>query len=288
MSGNYPLKKPVFIIGNIRSGTTILSDILSQHKDVAFWLEPKYIWRYGNAGAKHDLRRKEEATHKVRQYIQKRFFNFLKSKGKNRFMEKTPSNVFRVSFIHEIFPDGMFVQIIRNGRDSALSAEKKWTKRPEGSAIKRRLTSNEIPLGEIPQYAFATARDIFGRALFPSKGLIWGQQFEGIHDYRKEHSVIETCAMQWSEGTRISNQELENIPSKQKHTIRYEDISNDLKSQINGILDFLELSQDSKVLDYADKKVFNTKDREYSKSDKEKIEVINPIIADQMKVLGYK
>ena len=288
MSDNYKLIKPIFIIGNIRSGTTILSDILGQHKDVAFWLEPKYIWRYGNASAKHDLRSKTEATESVKKYIRKRFYNHVQTNGKTRFIEKTPSNVFRVSFMHEIFPDGLFVRIIRNGRDSALSAERKWTSPPDKSAFKRRLTSNEIPISELPLYTFAAVRDVLGRTFMPKKGFVWGQQFEGIHEYRRDHSVIETCAMQWAEGTRISNKELEKIPEHQKYTLRYEDISADLESQVNGILDFAELEKDDKVIKYAQQKVFHTKDRKYTEEDRVKLEKIEPIIDKQMKALGYK
>jgi len=288
MSGNYTFNKPVFIIGNVRSGTTILSDILSQHKDVAFWLEPKYIWRYGNASAKHDLRSAKEANDSVKNYIRKRFFDFTQAKGKSRFMEKTPSNVFRVSFMNEIFPNALYVHIIRNGRDSSLSAEKKWTNKPDNTAITRRLTSNEIPITELPYYGFAAVRDVFGRTIFPSKGFIWGQQFEGIHEYRKSNSVIETCAMQWAEGHRISLADLKQIPENQKVSIRYEDISSDLSKEINRVLNFLELPEDQNMIDYAEQKVFNTKSRVYSEEDKIKLQKIEPIIKDQMEALGYK
>jgi len=282
------LDKPIFIIGNVRSGTTILSDLLSHHKDVALWLEPKYIWRYGKAGAKHDLRKASEATNKVKNYIRKRFYNYLKDSGKSRFMEKTPSNVFRVSFIHEIFPNGKFLHIVRNGRDSSLSAEKKWTNKPDSSVFKRRLTSKEIPIDEIPHYTFAALRDVFGRTLFPKRRFIWGQQFEGIQEYRQKHTVIETCAKQWVEGTRISNQELALIPEAQKCMIRYEDISDDLDSQLRRVLDFLELDHDKAFFEYASKTVYHTKDRNYSGKDREKIQLIEPIIKEQMEHLGYK
>ena len=287
MSSKKELKNPVFIIGSVRSGTTILGDILSQHKDVAYWLEPKYIWRYGKARSKHDLRYAHEATPPVKKYIRKRFTDFTNTLGKKQFIEKTPSNVFRISFIREIFPNGRFVQIVRNGNDSALSAEKKWTTIPDRSAIKRRLTKNEIPWSELPFYTMASVRDVLGRGLFPSKGFIWGQHFEGIEAYRKEHSIIETCAKQWSEGMRVSIEEMRLIPDVQKFTLRYEDLSSELTKKVSDILSFLELDIDQKVLDYAAQKVFNTKTRTYTESDLEKMDKIKPIIEKEMKILGY-
>ena len=41
-------------------------------------------------------------------------------------MNKAPSNIFRIDFINEIFPDCKIVHIIRDGRDNILSRLYKW------------------------------------------------------------------------------------------------------------------------------------------------------------------
>ncbi len=38
------VKKPIFIIGMGRSGTTILGVVMSMHRDVGFLNEPKALW----------------------------------------------------------------------------------------------------------------------------------------------------------------------------------------------------------------------------------------------------
>jgi len=280
------LYKPIFIIGGVRSGTTILGEILSQDENIAYWLEPKYIWKYRKPSNKSDLRAKGEANRPIKKYIQNRFLAFKNQKGKNRFMEKTPSNVFRVPFIYEIFPNGLFIQIIRNGKDTILSAEKKWTTRMSGSAIKRRLFSNEIPLLDIPFYFFVAIRDVIAKFFFPKKGFIWGQLFEGIHDYRKEHSVIETCAKQWVTGIQIANQELKKLPKEQVFTLKYEDLVEKPKKTLEPLIQFLEL-EPSKIIQYAEEEVFSTKHRIYSEKQKEKLASVEYIINDEMKTWGY-
>ena len=142
--------KPVFIIGGVRSGTSILGDILQQQSEVAYWLEPKYIWKYRKAAADNDIRGSEDATTHIKEYIRGRFYKYMDLHGASRFMEKTPSNVFRVPFIHEIFPNGLFIRLIRNGHDTILSTYKKWTTPIDRTAVTRRLRSNEIPLRDIP------------------------------------------------------------------------------------------------------------------------------------------
>jgi len=49
------------------------------------------------------------------------FSNFAAGRGKKRWAEKTPNNVFCIEQILEFFPDGKFVHVIRDGRDVVLS-----------------------------------------------------------------------------------------------------------------------------------------------------------------------
>ena len=166
------LDRPIIILGAARSGTTLLAELLSTHPDVAYWVEPKYIWRYGDPGAKSDVRLASAATPGVKRYIRKSFERFLGKSGKSRFMEKTPSNCFRVEFAHSVLPEARFVCLYRDGRDVAMSAAKKWTSPPERSALKRRLLSMEIPMRDLPYYSTDFARDVIARQ-FHGEGSIY-------------------------------------------------------------------------------------------------------------------
>jgi len=280
------LTKPIFIIAGVRSGTTMIGDILSKHKDLAYWIEPKYIWKYSKPNTKNDLRQPSEATTKIKSYIRQRFAKYTCAKGKSRFIEKTPSNVFRVAFINEIFPDALFIQLLRSGIETSLSAEKKWTSTPTKSALIRRLTSNEIPLRDLPFYLGTFFRDLVGRFISPKKGYVWGQLFENILEYRAQHTVIETCAKQWSEGLRISQDELDTIDSNRVHRLKYEDLLAQPKVELEKILDFCQLDPSSTVIDYAQQTIKdNTKS--FTPAELEKIESIQPIISKQMHLYGY-
>jgi hypothetical protein len=277
--------KPIFIIGAARSGTTMLGEILSRHPQVAYWLEPKYIWRFGQASAKHDIRTGENLDPKVKRYIRESFSRYLQKSGKTRFVEKTPSNVFRIEFIKEIFPEGRFVYILRDGRDVVLSAEKKWMSPPDSSALMRRLRKMEIPFSEFLLYIGSILRDVPGRILFPKRGLLWGPQFEGIRDYRRDHSVLETCAMQWLKSIEAAESGFENLSKDKVFTLRYEALIENPEHEIERLLDFCELSPIINMYDFTRK--IKPGKKVYSETEVEKITQIYPIIGRKLEELGY-
>jgi hypothetical protein len=281
----YNFDRPVFILGAARSGTTMLGEILSLHPDVAYWLEPKYIWRYGNAGSTDDHRGAAQADKNTREYIRKKFYRFLRSENKSRFIEKTPSNVFRIAFIDKVFPEALFIYIERDGRDVCLSAEKKWTSRPSRSALYRRMTRFEIPFRDLPAYSIAFVRDVIGRIVAPKKGYIWGPQFKGIQAYRRQHSVLECCAKQWLESLESAESALSRISDSRVLRIRYEDLQSSYNEQIKLIFDFIGLD-----LSKAEKEILNypiQERREHSNEEKEKIDKILNIISTKLKELNY-
>lgn len=274
---DYRFDRPVFIIGAARSGTTLLGELLSKHPDVAYWLEPKYIWRYAKARSLNDIRTVEEATPATVNYIRKKFHRFLARQKKKRFIEKTPSNVFRISFINTVFPEALFLYIERDGQDVCLSAEKKWTSRPDSSALYRRLISFEIPLRDLPFYTVDFLRDVFGRFFAPERGYIWGPQFDGIREYRDEHSVIETCARQWLESVKSAHEALQYIPESRVYRLNYEELVDNTEECLKGVYGFLGL-ESTYISDAILEKV-NKRRKEYTLEEREKINEILAIIS---------
>jgi len=276
---------PIFIIGAARSGTTMLGEILEHHPDVAYWLEPKYIWRYGNAAAVNDIRRASEANDRIKRYIRKRFARFVKKKGAIRFVEKTPSNVFRIPFIDAVFPEARYIHILRDGRDVILSAHKKWTTRPNRAALIRRLRRMELPFSEWPQYFLSFVRDVPGRTLMPGKGFIWGPQFEGIKEYRAAHTVLETCARQWIESVDHATKALAEVSRDRVLTLSYEHFLASPETELKKILEFadLDLKPADKMLD----KVDVLPHRKRSAKDELRLEPVASMIRGTLKELGY-
>ncbi len=281
------LDRPIFVIGAARSGTTFLADVLGRHPDVSYWVEPKYIWRYRGASSESDVRTADEATPAVARYIQDRFEARTRRDGRLRFVEKTPSNCLRIPFIDRVFPEGLFLNLARDGRDTALSAVKKWTQPPSRSALRRRATSFEIPLRDAPSYAVDFVRDVVGRQFRPAKGFIWGPHIPGLREVRAAHTVLETCAIQWRECVLAMFDGLAEIPPERQLTVRYEDLASAPAEQLARILQFLDLRFDQALADHAVEVASTDSVGRWRREDPRSMSALEPLIAPAMAALGY-
>ncbi|HUV08118.1 MAG TPA: sulfotransferase [Spirochaetia bacterium] len=148
------IEKPVFIFGVSRSGTTLLYRILSGHPDVAFlsnfnvkFPNAHFLWRVnsllGKAGLRAGLVKPDEAyplldqifpgystpirnllaadvSREVYQEMRDLVSRNLDLQGGKRFVYKYTGWP-RLGFFHAIFPDALFIHMIRDGRAVAAS-----------------------------------------------------------------------------------------------------------------------------------------------------------------------
>jgi len=132
------VEKPVFILGTGRSGTTILGVVLSMHRDVGFLNEPKALWHaiysdedvigsYSRGTAHYSLNA-ADASDEVKRYAHRLFGAYLASVFARRLVNKYPELIFRVPFVREIFPDALFIFLVRNGWNTCASIDK-WSAR---------------------------------------------------------------------------------------------------------------------------------------------------------------
>jgi len=245
------LDRPIVVLGAARSGTTLTADLMASHPTLAYWIEPRYIWNFGRPLAPDDRRAASEATPRVRAYIRRRFEAYAQRLAKARFMEKTPSNCFRVPFVHAVLPDARFIHVIRDGRDVTLSAVRKWTSPPDPTAIRRRLRSFEIPLADAPFYAAAAVRDVIGRQVMPEKAFIWGPRYPGIRTVRAEQGVEVACAVQWRESVRACLDGLAHVPAEQQIEVRFERLVADPEAEMARLLAFAGLDASDAVMAHA-------------------------------------
>ena len=245
------LQSPIVLIGPARSGTTMLGAALAAHPDLAYWIEPKYLWRYGAAGCPHDRRDAEQASPAVRRYIRSQFDRFVRRAGGRRLLEKTPSNCFRLAFVHRVLPDARIIYLSRDGRDVTASAYRKWTSPTDRSALARRLSTLEIPGREWPYYLRDALTEYVLRRLRPDRGLIWGPRFEGIREYREQFGVMASCLEQWRRSVAAAQADLQHVPEKQVLRVRYEELVADPQQGMHRILEFCGLSVDATVLQRA-------------------------------------
>ncbi|MGV3720144.1 MAG: sulfotransferase family protein [Actinomycetota bacterium] len=126
---------PIFVSGCNRGGTTILSYLLAAHPDVRSvgrgpFHEGQYVWRrqfpdwsrhrWALPPWRWFLRRTAaHATPERVRFFREAFARELHEHG--RMLEKTPANAVRIPFIDALYPDCVFVHIVRDGRHTAAS-----------------------------------------------------------------------------------------------------------------------------------------------------------------------
>ncbi|WP_020651186.1 sulfotransferase family protein [Solimonas variicoloris] len=132
------VRRPIFIIGTGRSGTTILGVVMSMHKDAAFLNEPKAVWHsafgsedligsYGKGRANYCLS-EADASPAVIKAMNRIYGWYLTATLSRRVVDKYPELVFRVPFVRRIFPDAKFLFLVRNGWDTCHSIQH-WSER---------------------------------------------------------------------------------------------------------------------------------------------------------------
>ncbi len=159
--------KPIFIVSMPRSGSSVFYQKFSTHPDLCWTshdskkfprsavlsriiqkvrpdprpTEGHRIWRRF-AREEDDSMRREHVIEEQKRYYHDLIRAQLRIFGKSRFISKYPRNCLRLDWIDEIFPDAIFVHLVRDGRAVALSLLRKrdthegrphwWGIRPPG------------------------------------------------------------------------------------------------------------------------------------------------------------
>lgn len=242
---------PIIIIGAPRSGTNMLRDIISSQPGFATWPcdEINYIWRYGNSGFPFDEITPGQIKPAIEKYIKKQFYLVSKKYNSRYVVEKTCANCLRLDFVDTLFPEALYINIIRDGRDAASSALKRWTARFEIPYILRK--ARFVPLKDIPYYAARYLKTHLHRLFFSKeKSLsIWGPKFRGYKNIVKEKSLIEVCGIQWLKCVQKSGEVFKNrIKPERYFKVKYEDFVRDPVKQSKQIFDYFKLGYDIDIL----------------------------------------
>jgi len=148
---------PVFVLGHVRSGTSLMCRLLLDHLGVNFGTESQFIvryhqklQRYGDLADDGNLRRLLHDISQERFFFRTRqnfgfaldveqaaravgpertysnvlraiFGQFAGTQGHVRWGDKTPKYTLHLPVIYGLFPDAQFIHVARDGRDVALS-----------------------------------------------------------------------------------------------------------------------------------------------------------------------
>ena len=152
------IKKPIFIIGVQRSGTTILDNLFTRHKDTAFFenFSSRYYkspWKFKFIPLMIRLQKIKRGSNfrpvsaegrvwnrffseidyldetKVTDEIKNYYYSVIKAElqafNAKRFVNKNPAHCLRIRWINEIFPDAHYIIISRESKSVISSIYRK-------------------------------------------------------------------------------------------------------------------------------------------------------------------
>jgi len=306
--GTDELHRPIIILGAARSGTTLLAEtILAGHPQIAYWPEPNFVWRRGNAYRRHDVLTELDATPEIVAAIRRRFEEFLYSHPRRRLMEKTPSNCLRMPFVLKVLPECQVVHVLRDGRDVAISAAKEWagtgtpriaglTRSPGnlerawrnlGHTKLRERVVDARGLLELPAYGIRLL-GMLRRQVFNSSAVPWGPRFPGLRELRKCHSLLETCALQWDLSVRLARSACLGLPADRYLEVHYENLVRRPADEIGRVLALLNLPRDEMLVQRLTASVEPPPAPRWKRLDPEQVAGLERLVGTTLRDLGYE
>ena len=210
------LRRPIFIIGAPRSGTTFLGNSLGRLPGISYHFEPRLT--KAAAQCVHDgswSARRGAALFRVSYGA----LLLATGDGGYRFAEKNPENSFLVPFLAAEFPDAQFVHILRDGRDAAVShAEQPWLNAASATSGRR---------GQGGQLHGPGAR--------------WWVEPERREEFRRVPDIVRS-AWCWRRFTEAALEGVAGLAAGRAAEVRYEAMVSDPAATADTLADFLELS----------------------------------------------
>jgi hypothetical protein len=124
--------RPIFIVGSPRSGTTLLRLILDSHPRLSCGEETHFlrdlepiVGRHWRMVAPYGFDRSYWLG-RIRDLYAGFQADVLVRRGKSRWAEKDPTYTLMLPFIGELFPDALYVHLVRDGHDVVASYRDRW------------------------------------------------------------------------------------------------------------------------------------------------------------------
>jgi Sulfotransferase family len=221
---------PIFIIGCGRSGTTLAGRLFGLHPAVRYLNEPFDLWAAIDPTTDIlQLYRKGECRalldgSLVTDVTRARFRSAMRAKGDLTLVEKSPINALRIGYILALEPSARFVHIVRDGVDVVRSIQKMAS------------VTNSL-------------------AFRPSLNDWWGiegAKWEALERdgaaasyYENEVSILSSDAQRGAYEWLVSMREVDDWRERLQSRLvefRYEDLSRDPRSTLQGVVDALGFS----------------------------------------------
>lgn len=223
-------QQPIIILAAPRSGSTLLFETLAAAKDLytiggeshAVIEHIPQLSTVAN-GFKSNALDQSHATTEVKKLLLERFAIALRDRDQIpplldtcRFLEKTPKNALRVPFLNAVFPDALYIHLVRDPVPNISSIMEAWHS------------------GRFRTYPNLPGFDGKWSLLLPDH---W-QQLQG-------KSIAEIATYQWAACNHAILEGLKDIPQQRVATVNYEDVINTPKATISSLLQFADLQTDA-------------------------------------------
>ncbi len=186
-------ERPVFIVGLMRSGTTLVEQILSSHPDIAaggelrFWLD--LIDEDSRWCSRFVKGKQEDLDPIVQEYLE--LLSDI-APGAKRVTDKMPNNYMVLGPIHALFPKARIIHCRRDAADNAISIY-------------------ATPFGEPPKFAYNKENIVFGieqyarlmahwREALPDGAMLEIRYEELVQETeRVTRQMIDFCGLPWND-----------------------------------------------------------------------------------------
>jgi hypothetical protein len=247
------LARPIFLIGCPRSGTTIAVDLFALHPEVANLSEAPEIWDprgYEDFEADHhwaaaDVRPEDAAR------LHARFEYHRRWHGKPRFVNKYPRSSVRIDYLRAVFPDAVFIHVMRDGRAVAASMLQALGRRRRGQV------KPDMPFTHPPGW----------------RGLI-------------RQDKAEQVALQWGAVVGYILSKRAELGSAY-HEIRYEELCAHPRAALGAAFRFAGLRADEEVLARIPERLDNQNYKWKQQLSLQQVETITRAEAALLEELGY-
>src|SRR5215212_8621143 len=120
-----PGRGPIFIVGPMGTGSTLLRLMLDSHENIAIPHETGFMRIYlamrltpfkwsGRSWAKRLGWSDEEMDEEARRFFTRIFMRYADAHSKERWGEKTPQHLWHMARMRRVFPDSVFIGIVRH------------------------------------------------------------------------------------------------------------------------------------------------------------------------------
>jgi len=281
------LRAPIILIGNTRSGATMVQKVLSTHPDVVSWYEPNPVWLYPDPGRIHDEFDENDATDRAKRYIRKRFLKYQRAHGNRIVMEKTPQNILRIPYVHAIFPEAILLFVVRNPFSFISSVEYKWQRTVTSRGIFRRI--KDTPISQLHHWLRRYIVQQYNKRVLRRKYLaIWGPRYKGIQDDLKKYDLMTVIARQWSVPSRKAEEDMASFENSQILRLRYEDFVEDPVSDLERICAHCGLEMSREMAETTTRMVKSDRKLKWKRFDPDELARILPEVGAEMQRHGYR